>query len=119
MKAKDEDLQALAKAVKEVFQDNRGEFSSADFIQVAGLLGFHAFEKSGSGETLKPVAENYLPDIISTNLQYAVEAYEWESYIPMTEEGVIVSGFWDRSKDEGVPEGYEMDVSGRFLRRKG
>ena len=73
MKAKDEDLQVLAKAVKKVFRDNRGEFSLADFVQVAGLLGFHAFEKAGSRETLKPVAENYLPDIISTNLQYARE----------------------------------------------
>ena len=72
MKAKDEDLQKLAEAVKEVFRDSCGEFSPSDFIQVAGLLGFHAFEKGGSGETLKPVAENYFPDIIGTNLQYAV-----------------------------------------------
>ena len=118
MKAKDEDLQVLAKAVKKVFRDNRGEFSLADFVQVAGLLGFHAFEKGGSGETLKPVAENYLPDIISTNLQYAVETYEWKTHVPITEEGVIVSGFWDRSKNEGVPDGYEMDASERFLKRK-
>lgn len=115
MKAKDEDLQALAKAVKEVFRDNRGKFSSADFIQVADLLGFQVFEKGGTGKTLKPVAENYLPEIISTNLQYAVEAYEWGTHIPMTEEGMIVSGFWDRSKDERVPEGYVMDDSESFL----
>lgn len=119
MMAKDEDLQKLAEAVKELFQEKCEEFRSEDFVQVAGLLGFHAFEKAGSGETLKPVAENYLPDIISTNLQYSVEAYEWKTHVPMTEDGVIVSGFWDTRKGQALPEGYVMDEEGKFLRRKG
>ena len=53
---------------------------------------------------MKPIAENYFPDIIGTNLQYAVEAYVWETHVPMTEDGKIVSGFWDRRKDEGLPQ---------------
>lgn len=70
-------------------------------------------------EKLKPIAENYFPDIIGTNLEYAVEAYVWETHMPMIEDGKIVSGFWDRRKGEEVPEGYEMEEGGRFLSRKG
>ena len=44
-------------------------------MEVVGLLGFHDYEKCGSGKTLKLVAENCLRDIIGTNMQYAVEAY--------------------------------------------
>lgn len=56
--------------------------------------------------------------------------------MPMTEDGKIVSGFWEGRKgpevrsqrsevgrqgkgDEGLPEGYEMEEGGRFLSRKG
>ena len=35
-------------------------------------------------EKLNPIAENYFPDIIGTKLQYAVEAYVWETHIPET-----------------------------------
>jgi len=78
------------------------------------LLGFHAHEKGGSGKVLKPVAENYLPDLIGTNLQYAVETYVWETHVPMTDNGAIVSGFFDTSKAE-LPEGYEMDEERKVL----
>lgn len=30
---------------------------------------------NGKKDKLKPIAENYFPDIIGTNLGYAVEAY--------------------------------------------
>ncbi|MCK5783913.1 MAG: hypothetical protein KAH06_05665 [Desulfobacterales bacterium] len=101
---KDEELQELAEAVKALFRVRPKEFRSDDFVKVANLMGFHAHEKGGSGEGLKPVAENYLPDLIGTNLQYAVEAYVWETHVPMTDDGAIVSGFFDTGKAE-LPEG--------------
>ena len=97
---KDEELQGLAEAVKDLFRMRLKEFRSVDFVEVANFLGFHAYKKCDSGKMLKPVAENYLPDIIGTNLQYAVEAYVWETHVPMTDDGAIVSGFFDMSKDD-------------------
>ena len=71
---KDEELQGLAEAVKDLFRLRLKGFRSDDFVEVANLLGFHAHEKGDPRKVLKPVVENYLPDIISTNLQYVVEA---------------------------------------------
>jgi len=82
-----------------------GEFRSRDFIRVVDLLGFQAFEKTQPGSELKPGAESNLPDIIGINLEYAVHAYEWSTLVPMTDDGVTVSGAWDREKDP-MPEGY-------------
>jgi hypothetical protein len=118
MKGNDEDLRRLAEAVKQLFEEGRGEFLSRDFMAVADLLGFHAREKGVAENQLKPVAENYLPDIISTNLRYAVETYQWTTHIPTTEDGIMVSGFWDRSKPGELPKGYELEDGGKFLRRK-
>lgn len=103
----DTQLQDLAGKVRELFQQSLGEFRSRNFIQVADLLGFQAFEKKPPGSELKPGAESNLPDIIGTNLEYAVHAYEWNTLVPMTDDGVTVSGFWDREK-EAMPEGYGM-----------
>ena len=41
-----------------------------------------------------------------------------ETHVPMTKDGRIVSGLWDREKGEGLPDGYELEVGGRFLSRK-
>lgn len=57
--------------------------------------------------------------IIGTNLNHAVDAYEWQTYTPLTEDGTIVSGFWDREKEKEPPAGYEMEPEGRFLRKSG
>ena len=113
---KDEKVMGLAQAVKALFKERCGDLKAEDFVKVADLLGFHAHKKTVSGERLKPIAENYFPDIIGTNLQYAVEAYVWETHVPMTEDGKIVSGFWDRRKGDGLPEGYEMEEGGWFCR---
>ena len=111
---KADDLQALAEAVKDLFKVRLKAFRADDFVEVADLLGFDAHKKGDSGKMLKPVAENYLPDLIGINLQYAVEAYVWETHVPMTDDGAIVSGFFDTSKEE-LPEGYEMDDERKVL----
>lgn len=110
----DKELQEMAEAVKELFQVKLKEFSPNDFVKVANLLGFHAHMKFDCENLLKPVAENYFTDIIGTNLQYAVEAYVWETHMPMTDDGHIVSGFFDTSKAV-LPEGYVMDEKKRVL----
>jgi hypothetical protein len=109
------ELSILAEKVKTLFEESRGAFDPDDFVETANLLGFQAYQKPGPEEALKPVAEHHLPDIISTNLQYAVNAYEWKTHIPMTDDGFIVSGFWDATKNEDMPAGYEMSSQGRFL----
>ena len=116
---KNEKWAELADKVRALFLVRLGEFRTEDFAAVADLLGFHAHKKAGAGERLKPIADNVLPEIIGTNLNYAVEAYEWRTHTPLTEDGTIVSGFWDRAKEKEPPAGYEMDPEGRFLRKRG
>ncbi len=84
---------------------------------MAGDLSFHAYEKSSLKEQPRLVAENYLPDIIGTNLEHALQAYKWLTHVPMTEDGQIVSGFWDSSKVP-MPEGYELVMEGSVLKKK-
>ena len=95
---KDMEAMGLAEAAKGMFLEKFGELKAEDFVAVAELLGFYAHKKTVPEERLKSVAESYFPDIIGTNLEYGVEAYVWETHVPMTEEGKIVSGFWDRRK---------------------
>lgn len=83
----------LADKVGELFRSSLGKFRIEDFAAVSDLLGFHAYKKTGTGERLKLIAENVLSDIIGTNLNYALEAYEWQTHTPLTEDGTIVSGF--------------------------
>ncbi len=40
---------------------------------------------------LKMFARNYFPDIIGINREYALEAYDWEGWNPMTDDGVTVA----------------------------
>ena len=101
---KDMEAMGLAEAAKGMFLEKFGEFKAEDFVAVADLLGFYAHKKTVPEERLKSVAESYFPDIIGTNLQYGLEAYVWETHMPMTEEGKIVSGFWDRRKNNGREE---------------
>ena len=104
----------LSEEVKALIEKKFGQFQSEHFVAMADLLGFHAYQKAGSGERLKLVAENCLSDIIGTNLQYALEAYEWKTHVPMTKDGLIVSGFWDR-REKNLPVGYEKEIGGRLL----
>jgi len=73
-------------------------------------------EKQDIG-TPKMPAKNYSPDIIGINLEYALEAYDWEGWTPMTENGVTVAGFWDKTK--GIPntDEYELDERGVYVKK--
>jgi len=48
--------------------------------------------------TPKMLAKNYFADIMGINLGYALETYEWQDWYPMTDNGITVTGFWDKSK---------------------
>ena len=63
-------------------------------------------------------AYKHFPDIIGINLEYAIETYDWKTWRPMTADTVTVTGFWDLSTEDKLPEEYEMDRSGRFLKMK-
>ena len=112
------DLTQLAEKTRQLFTDQQGQFSPDDFIAVARMLGFEAFARSESQERRKLVGENYIPDVVGTNLEHALDAYKWETKIPMTEDGMIVSDFWDSSK-ESMPEGYELVMEGKALKKQG
>jgi len=101
-------MDRLIEAVTDCFRKEMGQFREEDFIKVSGLLGFHAHKKTRGTEMLKPIGENYLPDLIGTKLNHAEEAFDWKTLLPMTDDGCIVCGFWDSSSDEEMPAGYEM-----------
>jgi len=67
--------------------------------------------------TPKMLAKNYFADIMGINLEYALEAYDWEGFYPMTDNGITVNGFWDKSK--GIPDTaeYELDDRGAYVRK--
>lgn len=111
-------LKELAKSVKALFKKKRGGFRKDDFIIIAGLLGFDARQKKPTRKAPKPIARNYFADIIGTNLKHALEAYKWEEWRPLTDDGVTVSGFWDSRKSKEPPAGYEMDASGKYSKRR-
>ncbi len=113
----EQDIKELAGVVKALFEERLGSFRAEDFVAVAGELGFYAYTKTSLEEQPRLVAENYLPDISGINLEHALQAYKWKTHVPMTEDGLIVSGFWDYSK-EPVPEGYELAMEGSVLKKK-
>lgn len=64
--------------------------------------------------TPKPIAKNHLADIMGINLQYALDAFEWEDCFPMTDNGITVTGFWHSRRGDPIPEGYELAESGNY-----
>ena len=66
---------------------------------------------------LKMFAKNYFPDIIGINLEYALDAYDWEGWNPMTDDGITVTGFWDKSKGVPAQEVYELDERGIYVKK--
>lgn len=67
--------------------------------------------------TPKMLAKNYFADIMGINLEFALEAYDWEGWHPMTDDKVAVKGFWDQRKGVADPEVYELDGRGIYVRK--
>jgi len=108
----------LADAIKEIFKSRRGEFRIEDLIEVLKEFRLAAIEKRPAHLAGKMYARNNFADIIGTNLEHALEEYEWKEWCPMTINGITITGFWDLSKEAEIPEDYVADESGRYLKHK-
>ena len=111
-------LTELATSVQALFVQRRGAFHPADFIAVAGLLGFEARPAATAPASPRPIASNYLPDLVGINLQHALATYAWGDWRPLSDDGVTISGFWDTAQVAAPPAGYVMAQDGRYLHRR-
>ena len=111
------DIAHLAEEIKGLFAKKMGRFRRSDLIDVLKDMGIEAWDKDKHLNTGKMFAKNHLADIIGINLQYALRTYEWVDITPMSDDGLTVSGFWDKKDYVDFPEGYVMDDSGDFLTR--
>jgi len=68
-------------------------------------------------KTPKMLAENHFPDIIGINLKYAVETYDWQGWYSISDNGVTVTGFWDKLKGVPDPDIFQLDERGVYIRR--
>lgn len=68
--------------------------------------------------TPKMLAKNSFTDIIGVNLQYPLDTYYREELNPMTNDGVTVAGFWDKSKGILATQEYELDEWGVYVRKE-
>ena len=75
----------------------------------AGKIGGVTMSK----RTSKMLAKNYFVDIMGINLEYALEAYEWQDWYPMTDNGIMVTGFWDKSKGIRRLRRFSQIIEGR------
>jgi len=67
--------------------------------------------------TPKMLAENHFPEIIGINLEYALDTYDWEGWNPITDDGVTVAGFWNKSKGNPDTDEYEMGDRGVYVKK--
>ena len=82
------------------------------------LVSFLTERKSDLPKTPKMQAKNHLADIMGINLEYALETYDWQHWHPMTDNGITVTGFWDKRKGVPDPEVYELDERGVYVRKE-
>jgi hypothetical protein len=106
----------LAQALRELFTGRNGEFDVEAFVAAARVLDFDARPLHPPMATPKPLADNYLADLLGVNLAHALEAYDWKDWRPVTEDGVTISAFWRSSGAPDRPAAYELDAGGRYLR---
>lgn len=114
----DDQLLQLAAAVRELFVARRDAFDPDDFVAVARLLGFEAWPQSSAPDTPLPQASNYFADLVGTNLAHALTAYAWGDWLPLTDDGATIAGFWNGAGGEARPAGYVLGENGRYWQRK-
>jgi len=108
--------QELVEAVKELFRERCGDFRIEEFMKVARLLGLEVWEKRTSEKRMKMHARSYPAEIFGINLRHVLDEYEWVDFYPMTDDNILVTGFWDPCKTPDIPAGYVMDESKRYLK---
>jgi len=63
-------------------------------------------EIKSSKTRTKMFAGNYFPDIIGIYLEYALDECDWEGWKQMSNDGITVTGFWDKNKGGPDPNEY-------------
>ena len=81
------------------------------------LVSFLTVRKDKLPKTPRMQAEKHFIDIMGVYLEYVLETYDWEGWYPMSDNGITVSGFWDKRKGVPDPELYEIDERGVYVRR--
>jgi hypothetical protein len=67
-------------------------------------------------EALKMVGANHIPDLIGTNLEHALSAYEWSGYAVVGDPtGIWVHSVQPLSANGTPPQGFRWAADGRFL----
>jgi quercetin dioxygenase-like cupin family protein len=81
------------------------------------LVSFLTVRKDKLPKTPKMPVEKHFIEIMEDSLEYVLETYDWEGWCPMTDNGITVSGFWDKSK--GIPDTdeYELDERGVYVKK--
>jgi hypothetical protein len=95
-----------------------GEVRKEDLIQVVNLIQAEDEPINERAASLKMEASKHQVEIYGMNLAYALEAYDWGAWMPMTDDGVTVCDFWESRKGFGFPKGYVAYESGTHLKRK-
>lgn len=88
-----------------------GQAQVSDLKAVVGI--------ANAGMYPEMLAKNYFADIMGINLEYALEAYDWQDWCPMTDNGITVSGFWDKSKGIRRLRRFSQIIEGRKEHRSG
>lgn len=108
-------LPELAAAVRALFVAQRGTWRPEEFVGVANLLGFYAYAQGDTAEASQPLAANYFADLVGTNLAHALTTYAWGDWLPLTDDGVTIVGFWREHGEQEWPTGYVMGETGSYL----
>lgn len=101
-------------AVRQCFMKQYGRLEVAAVSSVFQALLAEC--ERPDAEALKMVGANHIPDLIGTNLEHALSAYEWSGYALVGDpKGVWVQSVQKLNADGVPPKGFCWDKSGRFL----
>lgn len=56
-------------------------------------------------------AENHFADIAGSNIDYALKTYDWQNWHPISDNGVTVTGFWNKSEGQPDPDIFQLQDS--------
>jgi hypothetical protein len=115
---KSEEIEEIAMAVKALFKKKCGFFRLDDLMAVYRQLGLETWKNPAKEPPVKMRAQNHFADIAGINLRHALQTYDWENWLPITDDGSTVAGFWEGSGNREQPRGYVMEEGGKYLRRR-
>lgn len=66
--------------------------------------------------TPKMMAENHFVEIMGINLEYALETYNWHGWYLLSDNGITVTGFGNKSEGVPNPDLFQLDERGVYIR---